>query len=56
LLLTLASYVAAMGGKLWLIAEFPNRKPVAVVLGGLSESAPVKPRRRRRDHKAQPAT
>ena len=28
LLSTLASYVAAMGGKLRLIAEFPNRKPV----------------------------
>jgi hypothetical protein len=56
LLSTLASYVEAMGGKLRLIAEFPNRKPVAVVLGDLSESAPVKPRRRSRDAKAQPAT
>jgi len=56
LLSTLASYVAAMGGKLRLIAEFPNRKPVAVVLGDLSESPPVKPRRRRRDAKAQPTT
>jgi hypothetical protein len=52
----LASYVAAMGGKLWLIAEFPNRKPVAVALGDLSESAPVKPRRRSRSVKRQPAT
>src|SRR5262250_768390 len=51
LLSTLASYVAAMGGKLRLIAEFPHRKPVAVALGDLSESAPVKPRRRRRDPK-----
>src|SRR5262249_43843779 len=56
LLSTLASYVAAMGGKLRLIAEFPNRKPVAVALGDLSESPPVKPRRRSRDAKAQPAT
>jgi hypothetical protein len=56
LLSTLASYVAAMGGKLRLIAEFPNRKPVTVALGDLSESAPVKPRRRSRDPKAQPAT
>ena len=56
LLSTLASYVAAMGGKLRLIAEFPNRKPVAVALGDLSESAPVKPRRRRRAPKAPPAT
>src|SRR5919109_1573352 len=56
LLSTLASYVAAMGGKLRLIAEFPDRRPVAVALGDLSESTPVKPRRRRRDAKAQPAT
>src|SRR5215813_7547649 len=56
LLSTLSSYVAAMGGKLRLIAEFPNRKPVTVALGDLSESAPVKPRRRSRDPKTQPAT
>src|SRR6266568_6280124 len=56
LLSTLTSYVAAMGGKLRLIAEFPNRKPVAVALGDLSESTPVKPRRRGRDPKTQPAT
>ena len=43
LLSTLASYVAAMGGKLRLVAEFPNRKPVAVALGDLSESTLVKP-------------
>src|SRR5262249_49725862 len=36
LLSTLASYVAAMGGKLRLIAEFPNRKPVAITLSGAS--------------------
>jgi len=56
LLSTLASYVAAMGGKLRLIAEFPNRKPVAVALGDLSDGTPAKPRRRGRDPKAQPAT
>jgi transcriptional regulator with XRE-family HTH domain len=56
LLSTLASYVAAMGGTLRLLAEFPNRQPVTVALGDLSESAPVKPRRRRRAPKAQPAT
>ena len=56
LLSTLASYVAAMGGKLRLIAEFPNRKPVAVALGDLRESTAAKPRRRGRDSKAQPAT
>jgi DNA-binding XRE family transcriptional regulator len=33
LLSTLRSYVEAMGGKLRLVAEFPNRKPVNV--GGL---------------------
>jgi hypothetical protein len=55
LLSTLANYVAAMGGKLRLIAEFPNRKPVAVALGDLSESAPGKPRRRSRDTKTKPA-
>jgi DNA-binding XRE family transcriptional regulator len=56
LLSTLASYVAAMGGKLRLIAEFPNRKPVTVALGDLSESTPVKPRRRGRAPKAHPTT
>lgn len=57
LLSTLASYVAAMGGKLRLIAEFPNRRPVAVALGDLRESAPAKPRgRNRNDAKTQPAT
>jgi DNA-binding XRE family transcriptional regulator len=33
LLSTLASYVAAIGGKLQLIAVFPNHKPVMVALG-----------------------
>src|SRR5437763_7567278 len=47
LLSTLSSYVAAMGGKLRLVAEFPNRRPVAVALGDLSESTPLRPRRRR---------
>ena len=56
LLSTLASYVAAMGGKLRLIAEFPDRKPVAVALGDLSESAPEKPQRRSRAAKTKPAT
>lgn len=57
LLSTLASYVAAMGGKLRLIAEFPDRKPVTVALGDLREDTPAKPRRRSRsDAKVQPAT
>ena len=50
LLSTLSSYVAAMGGKLRLIAEFPNRKPVAVALGDLHDSKPHKPRGRKKSH------
>jgi DNA-binding XRE family transcriptional regulator len=46
LLSTLSSYVAAMGGKLRLMAEFPNRKPVAVALGDLSGEEAPKSRRR----------
>src|SRR4030095_15915744 len=38
---TLGSYVAAMGGSVGLIAEFPGRKPVAVALGDLSASTSV---------------
>jgi transcriptional regulator with XRE-family HTH domain len=37
LLSTLSSYVAAMGGRLRLVAEFPDRPPV--VLSGLSDEA-----------------
>ena len=47
LLSTLSSYVSAMGGKLRLIAEFPNRKPVAVALGDLQDGKPHKPRGRK---------
>jgi hypothetical protein len=50
-----AILLVAGGGKLRLIAEFPNRKPVTVTLGDLSESTLVKPRQRRRAPKAQPA-
>jgi len=47
LLSTLRSYVEAMGGKLRLVAEFPDRKPVAISrLDSLS--SPDKPRRRGR--------
>ncbi len=46
LLSTLASYVAAMGGKLRLVAEFPNRHPVAIALGDITGDAPLKPKRR----------
>jgi transcriptional regulator with XRE-family HTH domain len=44
LLSTLSSYVAAMGGKLRLIAEFPNREPVAIALADITGDEP--PRRR----------
>ncbi|MDF0675054.1 MAG: XRE family transcriptional regulator [Nitrospira sp.] len=45
LLSTLRSYIEAMGGQLLLIAEFPDREPVA--LSGLStmETAPHRTRR-----------
>lgn len=44
LLSTLGRTLDAMGGKLKLVAEFPDRKPV--VLAGLRASAPLaKPRR-----------
>jgi transcriptional regulator with XRE-family HTH domain len=46
LLSTMSSYVEAMGGKLCLIAEFPNRRPYAVKLGDLTEKGPT-PRRRK---------
>jgi hypothetical protein len=45
LLSTMSNYVEAMGGRLRLIAEFPNRRPYTVKLGDLSEAGP-KPRRR----------
>jgi hypothetical protein len=48
LLSTLSSYVAAMGGKLRLVAEFPNRRPVAIALGDIAEDAPRKSSRRAR--------
>ena len=46
LLSTLSSYVAAMGGNLRLLAEFPNRSPVAITLGDITQQPPVKPRRK----------
>ncbi|MGB8841260.1 MAG: hypothetical protein WCC64_09305 [Aliidongia sp.] len=48
LLSTLSRYVAAMGGKLRLVAEFPNRHPVAIALGDITGAAPGKLRRRNR--------
>lgn len=52
LLSTMSSYVEAMGGKLRLIAEFPNRRPYTVKLGDLTEAGP-KPRRRRTGTKSE---
>ena len=45
LISTMNDYVEAMGGKLRLIAEFPNRRPYSVKLGDLTEEGP-EPRRR----------
>src|SRR5712671_4812452 len=55
LLSTLSSYVAAMGGKLRLIAEFPNRQPVAIALADITGHEPLKPRRRGRGVKEEAA-
>jgi transcriptional regulator with XRE-family HTH domain len=54
LLSTLRSYVEAMGGKLRLVAEFPDRKPVAIA-GLKSLGAEERPSRRVRKSKRQPA-
>ena len=45
LLSTMSSYIEAMGGKLHLIAEFPDRPPYEVKLGDLTEAAPTSNRR-----------
>lgn len=42
LLSTMASYIQAMGGKLRLLVEFPDREPVKVRLSDLSSSEAVK--------------
>jgi predicted XRE-type DNA-binding protein len=48
LLSTLSSYVSAMGGRLRLVAEFPNRQPVAIALGDITGEPPLKTTRRKR--------
>ena len=48
LLSTLSSYVSAMGGRLRLVAEFPDRQPVTIALADITGQAPLKPRRRGR--------
>ena len=55
LLSTLSSYVAAMGGKLRLVAEFPNRQPVTIALADITNQSPLKPRRQPRAAKQQPS-
>jgi DNA-binding XRE family transcriptional regulator len=47
LLSTMSNYVEAMGGRLRLVAEFPNRRPYTVKLGDLTDAGP-KPKRRGR--------
>jgi transcriptional regulator with XRE-family HTH domain len=46
LLSTMSGYVEAMGGKLRLVAEFPNRRPFTVKLSDLAEET-TEPRRRK---------
>jgi len=50
LISTLRSYVEAMGGRLSLIAEFPNREPV--MLSGIADEGPVAKARRKNTHAA----
>ncbi|AUN33721.1 helix-turn-helix domain-containing protein [Niveispirillum cyanobacteriorum] len=48
LLSTLSSYVAAMGGRLRLVAEFPDRQPVEVALADITGETSPPPKKRRR--------
>jgi transcriptional regulator with XRE-family HTH domain len=50
LISTLRGYVEAMGGRLSLIAEFPNREPV--ILSGIAEDSPASKPRRKNAHAA----
>ena len=49
LLSTLSGYVEAMGGKLSLVAKFPDRDPV-ILSGLVQDSDDPKPTRRKRPH------
>ena len=53
LLSTLGGYVAAMGGTLRRVAEFPGRRPVAITLAGIGGEVSQKPKRRVRTAKSQ---
>ena len=56
LLSTLRSYIEAMGGKLRLVAEFPDRKPVTLSdLDSLTARAKPAPRGRKPTDKRAPA-
>ena len=50
MLSTLRSYVEAMGGKLSLMVEFPDHKPVALEGFGDTETLPAKPPVKDSDH------
>jgi len=52
LLSTLSSYVAAMGGRLRLVAEFPDRQPVEVALSDITGETGAQSNPRRRKAKA----
>lgn len=51
LISTMSDYVEAMGGKLRLIAEFPNRRPYSVKLGDLTEEGSRSRQRRSKRQK-----
>jgi DNA-binding XRE family transcriptional regulator len=56
LLSTLQHYVAKMGGRLALVAEFPNRKPVRIKgLGDITETTERRVRSRSRSPEHAPA-
>jgi DNA-binding XRE family transcriptional regulator len=52
LLSTLSSYVTAMGGRLQLVAEFPDRPPVVLSGLGVTDDAPPKPARAGKGNRA----
>ena len=56
LLSTMISYVAAMGGRLRLVAESPDRAPVEVKLSDLNDEEPVSKRRVSRAKKVEQLT
>ncbi|WP_428535079.1 XRE family transcriptional regulator [Rhodopila sp.] len=52
LLSTLSSYVTAMGGRLQLVAEFPDRPPVILAGLGAADDAASKPARAGKGNRA----